>query len=205
MCRSVASKREVFSASSYWVVFVFLESKKMTMRIDTRKVSYQALNRLSGPKTTMGRWTSYTIGAVTDITFLALAFVSCKGELNPPKLWLIVKSIGATVFRFLMLFEYLDNHITFVELRKHLSMGDHRFKSQMTDPFVPRYDYVSLIAGTFEAACALGTTNAIANATDVHKCHLLILAAVGSSVLTYFKWIVSVYKSCLRCRRRLPR
>lgn len=205
MCRSVASNREVFSASSYQVVFVFSVSKKMTMRIDTRKVSYQALNRLSGPRTTVGRWTSYTICTVADITFLALAFVSCKGEPNPPKLWVIVKSIGAAVFRFLMLFEYLDHHITFVELRKHLTIGDHRFKSQMTDPFVPRYDYASLIAGTFEAACALGTTNAIANATNVHKCHLLILAAVGSSTLTYLKWIVSVYKSCLRCRRRFPR
>ena len=177
----------------------------MAMRIGTRKVSYQALNRLSGPRTTMGRWISYTICTVADITFLALAFVSCKSEPNPTKFWLIVKSIGATIFRFLLLFEYLDHHITFVELRKHLSIGDHRFKPQMTDPFVPQYDYVSLIAGTFEVACALGTTNAIANATSVYNCRLLILAAVGSSALTYLKCIVSVYKACLGCRRRFPR
>lgn len=167
--------------------------------------AYRRLNRVSGPRATVGRWTTYVTCAVADLVFFTLALILCGEETNIVKLWLIYKCVGATLFRVFMLFEYLEYHLTFAELRKQFSLKDHRFESQMTDPFVPRHDYVSLIFGTFEATCALGMTFAMVGTRNDRTCHSMFLVAVASTALTYLKWIVCFYKSCFGCRRSHPR
>lgn len=161
--------------------------------------TYRPLNSLSGPKASKSRWGFYILCTLVDLSFFALALVLCRGQMTRIKWWLIVKTTGAIVYRFILLFEFAAVLATFVELVNRFKSHDYRLGQQMFDPSVPRHHPLPFIYATFEVVCIFCTIFALAK--NEGTCRYMTLTAAISTTVSLFKYGTCIYRGCFQCRR----
>lgn len=163
--------------------------------------SYQRLNPLSGPKAARSQWGLYVFCTLVDLAFLVLALIFCQDEVPRVKWWLLVKSSGAMVYRFISLIGFAINLATCMELFNRIRSRDFRFKYQIVDPSAPRYDVPTFIYAAFELVCILGTMLALASASTPRQCNPMTLTAAISTAIALLKYVTCIYSGCVQCRR----
>lgn len=163
--------------------------------------TYRPLNSLSGPKASKSRWGLYILYTFVDLTFLVLPLVLCRGQMTRVKWWLLVKTSGALVYRFVLLLEFAATLATYIELVNRLKTQDYRLGHQMFDPSVPGHHPLPFIYAAFEVVCVFGTILALTNSEAIRTCSYMTLTAAISTTISLVKYVTCIYRGCFQCRR----
>lgn len=166
----------------------------------TRK-TYRPLNSLSGPKASKSKWILYIFHTLVDLTFLVLPLVLCHGQMSRVKWWLLVKTTGALVYRFVLLLEFAATLATYMELVNRLKTQDYRLGHQIFDPSIPGHHPLPFIYGAFEVVCIFGTIMALTNSKDIRACSYMTITVAISTTISLVKYVTCIYRGCLQCRR----
>ena len=172
---------------------------------EMKKHTYLKLDSLPAPKASLARCVFYVFVATIDLVFLVLSLLLCNGELTVVQIGTVAKLGATSSCRLVLFFEFLACHDDFVQLRRHLTLDNHSFKSQMTNPFVSRRDVLPMLIGVHEMVCTIAVTICLLTIIDERACSgdIAVIASI-STAISYLKFIACVYKSYLRCNRKDP-